>query len=55
MFYSRQIYTFLAEFISNYAFKEEKKIIYIATRQKQSSRDVLQNSSFSLDVRNFEK
>ena len=26
MFYSRQIYTFLSESISNYVFKEEKKI-----------------------------
>ena len=25
MFYSRQIYTVLVEFISNYVFKEEKK------------------------------
>ena len=26
MFYSRQIYSFLVESISNYVFKEEKKI-----------------------------
>ena len=25
MFYSRQIYTVLVEFVSNYVFKEEKK------------------------------
>ena len=54
MFYSRKIYTFLVESISNYAFKEEKKITQIATRQKQSPRGTLQNSSSSLDVRNFE-
>ena len=36
MFYSRQIYTFLVESISNYTFKEEKKITQIATRHKQS-------------------
>ena len=38
MFYLQQIYTFLVESISNYAFKEEKKITQIATRQKQSPR-----------------
>ena len=27
MFYSRQIYTVLVEFISNYVFKEEKKTV----------------------------
>ena len=48
MFYSRQIYTFLVESISNHVLKKKRKSTQIATRQKQSPRGVLQIAVLSL-------
>ena len=56
MFYSLQICTFLAESLSNYGFKEEKKIDLDSNKTKAvSPRGVLRNTSVSFDVKNFKK
>ena len=51
---STGLHTSLAESFSNYDLKEQKNIDLV-TKQKQSLRGILQNSSSSIDVRNFEK
>ena len=55
MFYSRQIYTFLVESISNYVFKEEKKIDFDSKKTEAIPRGVSQSRSLLRDVRNFKK
>ena len=50
MFYSRQVYTSLAESTSNYVFKEEKKIDLDSSKIA-----AITEGSSSLHIRNFQK